>query len=307
MRSKVNGHFPQVRFSGGKKWLYNPVLKKRFANRPEERVRLQYVEFLLHQTTVSKSRIGFEAPVKTDSAENTLRADLVIYDQNMRPSVLIECKSGRIKLNAKTAEQTARYNRTLKADFLMITNGIDDFWYRREGQTVSPLQQHPFELKKEKSKSTYTPDYWIKRGFLNSSISEHIGKSAGKFLNSFFTPSESTPITYLNLPPDISPVLLDHYYRILQADSGNSIAISFIAGSSNQTVMTAVLNRDGQNQGVLWIPVTELFESTRAEATRLTPGGTSLVPLPEDVRPLFASPSQPNIKKTVNHLINLFD
>lgn len=307
MRSQANGHFPQVRFSGGRKWLFNPILKKRFANRPEERVRLQYTEFLLHQTTVSPNRIGFEAPVKTESAENTLRADLVIYDRDMTPFVLIECKSGRIKLNAKTAEQTARYNRTLQADFLMITNGIDDFWYRRKEQTISPLQKHPLELKKGDTELSDSPDYWIKRGFIDSSLPNQIAECAGEFLNSVFAPSERTDNTYLNLPPDISPVSLDHFYQIYKPDAGSSLAISLIADASSQTVLAAVLNRDGQNKGVLWVPLAEIFDTDGSEATLLTPGGGSAVQFPSVGRSLMLTPSQTNVKKLVNHLIKLFD
>lgn len=307
MRSQTNGHFPQVRFSAGRKWLYNPVLRKRFVNRPEERVRLQYAEFLLHQTTISRSRIGFEAPVKSESAENTLRADLVIYDRDMTPSALIECKSGHIKLNAKTAEQTARYNRSLKADYLMITNGIDDFWYKTEGQTVSLLQQHPFEMNEEEFVTSYSNEYWIKRGFFDSTLSNHSAGLARNFLNQFFTQSDSSNYTYLNLPPDISPVALDHFYRIEQTDSDDRLAISLIAGPSNQTVMAAVLNRDGQNRGVLWLPLTELLESNQPEATRLSPDRTAVIPFPKDARLLFASPSEMSFKKMVNQLINFFD
>lgn len=307
MRSQATGHFPQVRFSDGRKWLYNPILKKRFANRPEERVRLQYVEFLLHLTTVSPNRIGFEAPVKTESTENTLRADLVIYDRDMTPFALIECKSGRIKLNAKTAEQTARYNRTLQADFLMITNGIDDFWYRQTEQTISPLQKHPFDLKAAEQEIKNSSYYWIKRGFVDPSHTGPIAETAGKFLNSVFAPLEPADITYLNLPADISTTSLDHFYRIYRSDSGNSLALSLIADSSNQTVLSAVLNRDGKNRGVLWVSLAGIFSTVSPEAIRLTPGGRSAVQFSEDARSLITAPSRSNIKKLVNHLINLFD
>src|SRR6056297_3733025 len=148
MRSNTTGHFPQMRFSDGQKWLFNPILRKRFANRPEERVRLQYVEFLLRETAVTKNRIGFEALVKAYARDNSLRADLVIYDQQIAPMALIECKSGQIKLNEKTSEQAARYNLTLQANFMMITNGHSDFWYKKEGKTVSAMQHHPFKQAK---------------------------------------------------------------------------------------------------------------------------------------------------------------
>ena len=306
MRSDTTGHFPQVRFSGGQKWLFNPVLKKRFANRPEERVRLQYVEFLLRNTTVRKNRIGFEAPVKVSSAENTLRADLVLYDREMKPHSLIECKSGRIKLNAKTAEQAARYNREIQAEYLMITNGRDDFWYRRDGQSVSPLERHPFDLNDEKPEPTTPPEYWINLGFLDASLPNDMATPASKFLYALFNQPEGIASTYLNLPPDISPVSLDHFYRIDKTDTDHSLALSLVATPSNQTLLAAMLNHKGQNRGILWVPVAEFLNSGRTEAHLLSPDGPIAVPISDEATSYFLNPSETNVKKLVNHLITLF-
>jgi hypothetical protein len=85
MKSIAIHHFPLIIPQPGEKYLYNPVLKKRFKNRPEERVRLRWVEYLLHQTEWPKSRIGFEAPVSLPQEENTLRADLVLYNRDFSP------------------------------------------------------------------------------------------------------------------------------------------------------------------------------------------------------------------------------
>jgi len=306
MKSHAIGHFPQVRFSGGRKWLFNPVLKKRFANRPEERVRLQYVEFLLRHTTVRKNRVGFETPVKAESAENMLRADLVLYDRDMQPHALIECKSGRIKLNAKTAEQTARYNQSLQANYLMITNGIDDFWYRRDGQSVSPLKQHPFDLKETELDATKSPKFWTERGFLDLSLQNDIALPAAEFLNTIFIRPESATSTYLTLPPDISPASLDHFYRIDKRDKDRSLAFSLIAVSSNQTMLAAMLNEGGKNRGITWLPLVGFLKDGLTEAQLLSPEGTRTVHISEEAGTLLLHPSETNVKKLVNHLINLF-
>src|SRR6056297_1224511 len=216
MKSKTSGHYPLIRFSDGQKWLFNPILKKRFANRPEERVRLQYVEYLLRETAITKNRIGFEALVKAYSRDNSLRADLVIFDEKISPMALIECKSGRIKLDGKTAEQAARYNLTLQADYLMITNGLQDFWYKRHGQSVASINSHPFDHNTAPPRS---PEYWNDRGFMEESLSADIQKTASTFLDAVFGGSDKTTISYLNLPSDIAPIPLNHYYRIEQSEN----------------------------------------------------------------------------------------
>lgn len=304
MRSHSYGHYPQVRFSEGQKWLFNPVLKKRFANRPEERVRLQYVEYLLRETTLTKNRIGFEALVKAYARDNSLRADLVIFDKDISPLALIECKSESVQLTGKTAEQTARYNLTLQADYLMITNGKQDFWYRRNGQSVAPVESHPFE---SASAPTLTSDYWKERGFLDAGLSEDILLIASRFLSTTFEkkPESVANITYLNLPSDIAPIPLSHFYRIGK-DENNQLAFSLVA-APGQTLFTAMLNRDGQNRGIITIPFTELIESEEAVAQILLPEKVTAATIPAEVTDPFRNPSVKTIKKLIKHLIKLFD
>ena len=108
----------------------------------------------------------------------------MIYDQEIAPMALIECKSGRIKLNAKTAEQAARYNLTLQADFMMITNGHSDFWYKKESKTVSAMQNHrlsyaepPINSGPRKAHTGSTAD------FLDSDLPDELSECASAFLN----------------------------------------------------------------------------------------------------------------------------
>ena len=302
MKSKTSGHYPLIRFSDEQKWLFNPILKKRFANRPEERVRLQYVEYLLRETAITKNRIGFEALVKAYSRDNSLRADLVIFDEEISPMALIECKSGRIKLDGKTAEQAARYNLTLQADYLMITNGLQDFWYRCNGQTVASIQSDPFNHNPAPPRSSV---YWKDRGFIDDSLPSNVKEVASMFLDAAFSGRDNTTISYLNLPSDIAPIPLNHYYRIAQIEN-NQLAFSIVA-APGQTLFAAMLNRDGQNQGVIWIPLEDIIESDNTTLHRLKPEGESDIEFPPEIRELFRAPSETHLKKLAKQLINLFD
>lgn len=302
MKSKTFGHYPLIRFSDGQKWLFNPILKKRFANRPEERVRLQYVEYLLRETAVTKNRIGFEALVKAYSRDNSLRADLVIFDEEISPMALIECKSGRIKLDGKTAEQAARYNLTLQADYLMITNGLQDFWYKRHGQSVASINSHPFDHNAAPPRSSV---YWKDRGFIDDSLSSNVKEVSSGFLDAVFSGHHDVTVTYLNLPSDITPIPINHYYRIEQVEK-NQIAFSLVA-APGQTLFAAMLNRDGQNQGVIWIPLENIIENDNSTLHRLKPEGESDIEFPPEIRELFRAPSETHLKKLAKQLINLFD
>jgi hypothetical protein len=52
------------------------------------------------------------------------RTDLVIYDRQGKPFIVVECKDTLVQITQATFEQTARYNYVLKAPYLIVVNGL---------------------------------------------------------------------------------------------------------------------------------------------------------------------------------------
>lgn len=265
MNSIASNHFPRIVFENGKPALFNPILKKRFKNRPEERVRLKWVEYLLHQTNWPKSRIGFEAPVKIHQAKNTLRADLILYNRQMTPEVLIECKAESVKLNSAVAEQTARYNQDMGAPYICLTNGITDFWYRVENNsilTIEPNSDSDFPLKTDRNLSDIKRDitYWRDRGFCAGDFSGLSKEILQKSITHFWSDTIDWQKNYLNFSSSPFGFGLQQYYRIPIIDNEQKLAISFIANPAGSTHLIAILNKKGQNHGLLSIHLNRLSE-----------------------------------------------
>lgn len=162
--------------------LFNPVLKRRYMPRPEERVRLTLLDRLLHEEGWSRNRLAFEVPVQAAHTRTAIRADLVLYDETMNPLVLIECKSPSERLNRAVAEQVARYNRALQAPWLILSNGTQELCFRVTDEGVdsttsahmlSSIQSSQESVRVDASASSAnstspadTTQYWIDRGFL---------------------------------------------------------------------------------------------------------------------------------------------
>lgn len=239
-------YFPKFRFQDGEKWLFNPVLKKRYKNLPEERVRLAFVEKLLANGW-NRNRIGFEAPVSLSQSENPLRADLVLYDKRMKPYALVECKSDGVPLNVKTAEQIARYNSSIAAEYLCITNGPGEFWFElsdgKSIQTDAPNQT-------VEDKPSHTPSYWIERGFIAEKTEPAQADQITRVLNLFWNRSDK-PARYLDFKPPVIPFPIDHYYQILGPDKDLKVAASILANGASHSYLTAICNQNGTNRGVL--------------------------------------------------------
>lgn len=70
-------------------------------------------------------RIAVEKKIKYGSESK--RFDIVIYDADMNPFILVECKSHDIKLNQNSLFQASRYNIALKAPYICVSNGLNSF------------------------------------------------------------------------------------------------------------------------------------------------------------------------------------
>jgi len=53
----------------------------------------------------------------------TRRCDIVVYDRNLKPWMIVECKKEEVELSQKVADQASRYNIVLNVPYLLLTNG----------------------------------------------------------------------------------------------------------------------------------------------------------------------------------------
>ncbi|MBC7642164.1 MAG: type I restriction enzyme HsdR N-terminal domain-containing protein [Flavobacterium sp.] len=129
---KLNFPGYQFRFknSENKVSIFCEIRKKFIVLTPEEWVRQHVVQFLLTEKKYPKSLINVEKTLKINDL--TKRYDVVIFNNNGSINVLVECKSTDIKISQGTFDQIARYNLTLKADLLMVTNGLNHYFCKMD-------------------------------------------------------------------------------------------------------------------------------------------------------------------------------
>lgn len=111
-----------VKESDGKVWIYDVLRKKHLVLTPEEWVRQHFIHYLLNHVQYPKSLIKVEGGLKFNKLQK--RTDIVVFDRSGNPWMLVECKSSDQLINESTLRQAAVYNSTLKAKYLVLTNGM---------------------------------------------------------------------------------------------------------------------------------------------------------------------------------------
>lgn len=52
------------------------------------------------------------------------RCDGVVFDNQGKPKMIVECKEPRVSIDEKVLHQVAQYNYNLNVDYILLTNGI---------------------------------------------------------------------------------------------------------------------------------------------------------------------------------------
>ena len=111
--------------SGNQRLVRDEIRKKWLVLQPEEFVRQLLLHFLIKDMRYNRNRITVERGVAVNGEPR--RTDILVFDQDMRPFLLIECKAPRVPLSTDTFRQATNYNGPLRVPYLMISNGRESY------------------------------------------------------------------------------------------------------------------------------------------------------------------------------------
>jgi len=110
----------------GKLEILDRVRKKYVACTDEEKVRQMTILYLTETLNVPMSSIAVETEIKVNNLSK--RTDLIVLNSNSKPALIIECKAPSVKISQDVFDQIARYNLTLQVNYLMVTNGVEQYF-----------------------------------------------------------------------------------------------------------------------------------------------------------------------------------
>jgi len=140
-------NFPKFSFrfksSENKISIFDDIRKKFVILQPEEWVRQHCVQYLMQVKGYPKSLINVEKELIVNKLRK--RYDIVIFNPDGSIHVIVECKAPKINITQDTFDQIARYNLTLNATYLMVTNGLNHYYCQMdfEAEHYNFLQDIP--------------------------------------------------------------------------------------------------------------------------------------------------------------------
>jgi len=134
------------------KKIFDPVRKKYVALTPEEFVRQLFVVYLIEELKIPVKHIAIERSIKIHN--KNYRFDILVFDNNAKPKMIVECKSHKVKLTEAVAIQVSKYNIALNAEYLCVTNGKQSLFYRIDYEKQSIKTVNASELIVKSVKNT---------------------------------------------------------------------------------------------------------------------------------------------------------
>jgi hypothetical protein len=124
--------------------IFDKLRKKYMVLTPEEWVRQHFIHFLTEEKNYPTSLIAIEKQLTINNLKK--RSDILVFNTDGKPEIIVECKAPSIKITQDTFDQIARYNLKLKANFLIVTNGLEHFYCKMDykNETYIFLKEIPY-------------------------------------------------------------------------------------------------------------------------------------------------------------------
>ena len=113
---------PKIKKDKDKEFIFDDIRKQWIMLTPEEWVRQNFLQYLIQVKKYPSSLIAVEKEIRL--GDLVKRFDIVVYDSNTNPWMIVECKEMQVALTGAVLNQALRYNITLKVPYIVITNGI---------------------------------------------------------------------------------------------------------------------------------------------------------------------------------------
>jgi hypothetical protein len=138
-------HYPAPEFKiekkEGREYIFDSVRKKWLLLTPEEWVRQNFVSYLIRIQSYPATLIAMEKAISL--GELTKRFDILVYNPQHQPLMMVECKAPEVPLTDDVLHQLLRYHISVPTGFLIVTNGSNTYGWRKKANRLHLLEEMP--------------------------------------------------------------------------------------------------------------------------------------------------------------------
>ena len=130
--------------------VFDHLRMKFVALTPEEYVRQHFTAWLRDSLNYPSSLMANEIGIEVNDMKR--RCDTVVFEPDGNPLMIVEYKAPEVAVTQSVFDQIVRYNTTLKAKYLVVSNGLNHYCcvmdYKRNTYFFIPTIPDYREIKK---------------------------------------------------------------------------------------------------------------------------------------------------------------
>jgi len=116
----------------GEQYIFDAIRKTWLLLSGEEWVRQNFVNYLTTQLHYPSTVIAIEKEIWLNDLKK--RFDILVYNKEHKPWMLIECKEPKMNLSEEVLQQVLRYNISVPVEYVIITNGNTTVGWKKENE-----------------------------------------------------------------------------------------------------------------------------------------------------------------------------
>jgi len=131
----------RIRKEGGGAYIFDGIRKSWLLLTEEEWVRQNFIQYLVAVLHYPAACMAVEKELELNGLRK--RFDILVYDGQLQPWMLVECKAPEVALSEAVLQQALRYHMSIPVPYIVITNGRFTAAWKKDGGALEFLQALP--------------------------------------------------------------------------------------------------------------------------------------------------------------------
>jgi hypothetical protein len=124
----------KIRREGEGQVIFDTIRKRWLVLTEEEWVRQNMVAYFMTTLLYPKEVIALEKSILVNNLRK--RFDIVVYNRQHEPWMLVECKAPSVPLSEEVLQQALHYHIAVPVQWIVITNGEKTIAWQKEGDSL---------------------------------------------------------------------------------------------------------------------------------------------------------------------------